>query len=364
MAKQIKTVADLLPDPSNANKGTERGRYMVEASLRETGAGRSIVVDKEGRIIAGNKTLEAWADISGEIEIVRTDGKKLVVVQREDLDLADVEGLARKLAYFDNRASEVGLDWDMEQLLADIQAGVDLDSMFRQDELDELLAGFAKQLETIDGEKDTITRTGRQYNAGEGHEIEPFKLAHRIEAAWQSNGHKALDLFSGEGQLAAWYKRRFDAVVTVDKAYVQGHVDYSMPAMQFIKEHIVDHMDFDFVDFDDEGCPGREIVAFFDAIQGKKTTDFVLALTDGNGLNLQCRGWVDLSEMYLVEGELKRRATSDDYQRFQQYVSDFIPKAAIATGYKATQLSHHYGRQGHVIFQTWLICPLSREAIQ
>lgn len=140
MSKSIKEVSDLTPDRTNANKGTQRGRGMVEASLRETGAGRSILADKMGRVIAGNKTLEAWVDIGGEIEVVRTTGDKLVVVQREDLDLSDDTGIARRLAYLDNRASEVGLEWDAEQLLADMQAGVDLSDLFRQDELDELLA--------------------------------------------------------------------------------------------------------------------------------------------------------------------------------------------------------------------------------
>ena len=138
--KQITDIADLTPDPSNANKGSERGRYMVEASLREAGAGRSIVVDKDGRIIAGNKTLEAWAEMGGEIEVVRTDGKRLVVVQREDLDLAEIDSPARRLAYLDNRAGEVGLSWDAEQILADINAGVVLDDMFFKNELDALLA--------------------------------------------------------------------------------------------------------------------------------------------------------------------------------------------------------------------------------
>lgn len=140
MSKRIESIADLSPDRTNANKGTQRGRGMVEASLRETGAGRSILADKDGRIIAGNKTLEAWVDIGGEIEVVRTTGDKLVVVQREDLDLSDDTGTARKLAYYDNRAGEVGLEWDAEQLLADIGAGVDLSDLFRQDELDEILA--------------------------------------------------------------------------------------------------------------------------------------------------------------------------------------------------------------------------------
>lgn len=140
MAKNIKNVSDLIPDAANANKGTERGRYAVEASLRETGAGRSIVVDKEGRIIAGNKTLEAWADINGEIEIIKTNGKKLIVVQREDLDLDDVEGIARKLAYYDNRAGQLGLEFDAEQVFADIQAGVDLSAMFFDNEIADILA--------------------------------------------------------------------------------------------------------------------------------------------------------------------------------------------------------------------------------
>lgn len=139
MTKKIERLSDLRPDATNANKGTQRGRGMVEASLRETGAGRSIVADKDGRIIAGNKTLEAWVDIGGEIEVVRTDGKRLVVVQREDLDLSDDTGTARKLAYYDNRAGEVGLEWDTEQLLADLSAGVDLSGMFTTEELDNLL---------------------------------------------------------------------------------------------------------------------------------------------------------------------------------------------------------------------------------
>ena len=139
--KTIRTIADLQLDSGNANKGTERGRAMVGASLRETGAGRSIVVDREGRIISGNKTLEAWAEIAGdtEIEIVRSDGRRLVVVQREDLDLEDVRGLARRMAYLDNRSSETGLEWSPEQLLADINAGMDLEGLWSGDELDELL---------------------------------------------------------------------------------------------------------------------------------------------------------------------------------------------------------------------------------
>ena len=140
MAKRKAEYDGITPDPRNANRGTERGRYMVEASLRETGAGRSIVLDKDGRIIAGNKTFEAASDIGLPVRIVQTDGTELVAVQRTDLDLSDDTGAARKLAYYDNRAGQVGLEWDVEIMLGDIGAGLDLSAMFRQDELDELLA--------------------------------------------------------------------------------------------------------------------------------------------------------------------------------------------------------------------------------
>ena len=146
MAKRS-TYDGITPDLKNANKGTERGRYMVEASLRETGAGRSILLDRDGRIIAGNKTFEAASDIGLPVRVVETDGRELVAVKRTDLDLSDDTGTARKLAYYDNRASEIGLEWSPEQLLADIGAGLDLSAMFRQDELDELLADLTPTTE-------------------------------------------------------------------------------------------------------------------------------------------------------------------------------------------------------------------------
>ena len=131
----------LTPDHANANKGTERGRYALEASLRQFGAGRSILLDKNGRIIAGNKTVETAADVGlDDVLIVETDGKQIVAVQRTDLDIDSEAG--RGLAYADNRVGQLDLDWDAEQVLADLNAGVDLSALWRQDELDEMLDGL------------------------------------------------------------------------------------------------------------------------------------------------------------------------------------------------------------------------------
>lgn len=87
MTKELKSINDLTPDDNNANKGTLRGLAMLEDSIEQYGPGRSILVDAEGRVIAGNKTLQAAIDKGIDVIVVPTDGDKLVVVQRRDLNL-------------------------------------------------------------------------------------------------------------------------------------------------------------------------------------------------------------------------------------------------------------------------------------
>lgn len=132
-------IEDLTPDKRNANKGTPRGRALLEDSLRRYGAGRSILADKHGQVIAGNKTLESAADIGLPVRFVESDGTELVVVRRTDLDL-DTDKAARELAYADNRVAQLDLDWDLDALLADRDAGLDLAAIgFSAAELAELL---------------------------------------------------------------------------------------------------------------------------------------------------------------------------------------------------------------------------------
>jgi hypothetical protein len=121
-------------DPHNANKGTARGRELLRESIDTTGYGRSILVDKHGVTIAGNKTLEAATERGADVEIVETAGHELVVVQRTDLDLR-TDPKARQLAYYDNRVGEVGLDWDAEQIQRDVLGGIDLSSGFYPEEI-------------------------------------------------------------------------------------------------------------------------------------------------------------------------------------------------------------------------------------
>lgn len=117
------TIADLIPDDKNLNKGTQFGQHLIEKSLRELGAGRSLLLDKNNRIIAGNKTTENAAAIDlNDVIIVESDGTKLVAVKRTDIDLDSERG--RKLALADNATSAANLEWDEEQMAA-FQAELD-----------------------------------------------------------------------------------------------------------------------------------------------------------------------------------------------------------------------------------------------
>lgn len=118
-------VADLVQDKRNANRGTKRGREAVVESLKRYRAGRSLLVDRNDVVIAGNKTAAGAlaAGITDAI-VVETDGTKLVVVKRTDLDINDSD--AQALAIADNRVAEVGLEWDKEKL-ADLCGSGDLE---------------------------------------------------------------------------------------------------------------------------------------------------------------------------------------------------------------------------------------------
>jgi DNA modification methylase len=136
---RVVPIAQLVLDKKNANRGTKRGRALLEDSLGKYGAGRSVVVDRHDRVIAGNKTVEA-ARAAGmkSIAVIETDGSSLVAVRRGDLDLKKGKK-ARELAIADNRVSEIDLEWNPEVLAS---LDVDLAQFWNENELKTLLKNF------------------------------------------------------------------------------------------------------------------------------------------------------------------------------------------------------------------------------
>jgi len=122
MAKKNK-ITDLKYDDKNFNKGTEYGKMLMEKSLKKFGAGRSILIDKNNRIIAGNKTTENFTELGmDEVEIVESDGTKLIAVKRTDIDLDSPEG--REMALADNQTAKVNIEIDYEILSSELEENV------------------------------------------------------------------------------------------------------------------------------------------------------------------------------------------------------------------------------------------------
>jgi len=79
-------LGDLVPDPRNARKHPQRNLALLEQSLREVGAARSVAVDERGVVLAGNATIAA-AKQAGILSVrpVEADGSELVAVRRTGL---------------------------------------------------------------------------------------------------------------------------------------------------------------------------------------------------------------------------------------------------------------------------------------
>lgn len=172
-------MSNLTQDKKNANKGTARGRELLKHSLTELGAGRSILADKHGNIIAGNKTFEQAQAMGLKVREIETSGDELVVVKRNDLDL--YEGTkARELAYADNRVAEIDLSWDAENIAADLAAGIDLNALgFTPEELNDLLDALGdKKISDTESKSDQAEQLQKEWGTEYG---QVWKLGdHRI----------------------------------------------------------------------------------------------------------------------------------------------------------------------------------------
>lgn len=103
-------------DSRNYRIHTDQNKELIRKSLEDCGAGRSILVDKNDRIIAGNGIFEQAQALNIPTEIIETDGKKLIVVKRTDLDTYDDKRV--QLAVMDNATQDLS-HFDEELLKTD-----------------------------------------------------------------------------------------------------------------------------------------------------------------------------------------------------------------------------------------------------
>lgn len=111
---------DLIHDDKNFNKGSEVGAELIKKSFSKFGAGRSILLDKNNRIIAGNKSVE-YSGIE-DVQIVESDGTKIIAVKRTDIDLDSPQG--REMALADNASAKANIVFDAELIEAEVGEAV------------------------------------------------------------------------------------------------------------------------------------------------------------------------------------------------------------------------------------------------
>ena len=126
-------------DKRNYRKHNDRNKDLIKKSLEECGAGRSIVIDNEENIIAGNGIYEQAQKLGIKTKVVETDGSELVVVKRTDLATDDEK--RKQLAVMDNSTSDssefdidlLETDFDEEQLN---EWGLDIEVSNEENDLD------------------------------------------------------------------------------------------------------------------------------------------------------------------------------------------------------------------------------------
>lgn len=211
MAENVMNIEDLQQDSKNFNKGTEQGQTLMEQSFTELGAGRSILIDKNGNIIAGNKSQKAAMKAGiKRVRVIETDGTELVAVKRTDIDIDSADG--RKLALLDNLTNQVNLTWDKAELST------------VQSELDGFDVGdFGFEVDTLPefsfGGEDEKESTTKEYTNVEDDDFDPdakFETKVKDGDIWQLGEHRLLcgDSTNTENVLRLLGEERADVWLT------------------------------------------------------------------------------------------------------------------------------------------------------
>ena len=238
------SIKDLKSDHKNARKRTDRSAKLIAESLQRYGAARSIVIDEDNRILAGNGTIEG-AKTAGiqNIRVIETDGTEIIAVKRTGLTEDEKIGLA--LA--DNRTSDLS-DWDKD-MLQQLSEEHDIAPWFDADDLAEILGtveelpaeGLTDADDVPEAPEEPVTKLGDVWLLGE-HRVMCGDSTSLTEVERLMDGKKADMVFTdppygfnytkkSDGASIANDGSEFEQVIAdalslvqVDTAYVCGDV--------------------------------------------------------------------------------------------------------------------------------------------
>lgn len=189
------------PQRRNLNKHKQRGMGTLEMSMRKLGYVAPMTAAADGEIIDGSARLETSAIVfDDDVLVVHHDGTKPIIMVRDDIASADSPE-AREISIAANRIAELNLDWDVEQLLADAQSGLDMTGLFEQSELDAMLAELIKPTSAADRGSDDGHQIERMAELKEKYGTEPGQIwtvgKHRIMCGDSGNAEDVSKLLDG-----------------------------------------------------------------------------------------------------------------------------------------------------------------------
>ena len=175
-------ISKLTPDPNNARKRTPLSASVIRKSIEQFGMTRSIVLDENGVILAGNGAFEEAGQLGIErVIVVETTGNEIVAVKRTNLTAEQ----KTQYAIADNTASDFST-WDFD-ILNELTQEVDLSEFFPDDKLNELLEQLGK------GESFGVTEQGEE-NEEEIAElldkVDEIESRIKLGEIWQLGRHK------------------------------------------------------------------------------------------------------------------------------------------------------------------------------
>lgn len=149
-------ISKLKLDPKNARERTELSSGVIKKSLTEFGACRSIVIDENDVIRAGNGTFKEAGEVGIEnVLVVEADGKTIVAVKRKGL----TEEQWAQYAVADNTASDFST-WDIETL-QEISNEYDITAFFPNEEIEKVMGNFTNTDSFFDDSGDSDDESGQ-----------------------------------------------------------------------------------------------------------------------------------------------------------------------------------------------------------
>ena len=191
------SLSDFKKNTSNTNLGNARGKELLKESVDQNGWAGAMLADAQGNILDGNHRMDE-ADLRGvEPIVIKIDGKRPVILQREDVQPGSAK--ARVLATLINRSADLNHRYDYDAVSVKVtESGISpLRFGFSIDEIS--IGQPTESAPPRNGQGADIDNTSDTSDAPTGMAKVPASYQLMIECAGELQQQELYDRLSREG---------------------------------------------------------------------------------------------------------------------------------------------------------------------